>query len=442
MELTMFRKTAAISAYLLLYTTTASAVLADTTNSAILEQRINALEQQLQQLRAELQQQTKTTNNTNNNSDVKIIMGPTPKLESTDGNFVFQPTGRILTDYAMFDDDKIDHPNGASIRRARLGARGKFAKYFNYKTEIDFGKGNFSVKDAYISYSGIKDSKFTIGYFKPFFGLEELTSSNNITFIERSAATDSFTTDRKIGIAFGTNGNNWSFNTGLFNDAITTASSDDESWSVSGRLTYAPILDTGKLLHFGVSGNYIIPDAATDSVAFSARAENNHSTLKAVDTGTINDIDSILAYGLETAFAYDNLSLQAEYMAVSTDNNNSPDVDLSGYYAQASWILTGESRPYKAKAGKFVGVKPDNPFSANGGTGAWEIALRYSNIDLNDNAAAINGGKMDNITFGLNWYINNYSRLMANYIMVDTDNNAVTANDDPNILLLRAQANF
>ena len=111
-----------------------------------------------------------------------------------------------------------------------------------------------------------------------------------------------------------------------------------------------------------------------------------------------------------------------------------------------SWLVTGESRPYSAKKGTFSRVKPNKPFSLkNGGWGALEVAARYSALDLND--GAIQGGEIEDITLGVNWYLNNNTRLMANYIMANTDNvtpsgTNVSSDDDPEVLLMRAAIDF
>ena len=73
-----------------------------------------------------------------------------------------------------------------------------------------------------------------------------------------------------------------------------------------------------------------------------------------------------------------------------------------------------------------------------GKAGAWELAVRYSRISLN--GGQIRGGKEDNVTFGLNWYFNDHLRLMADYVMVNSDRRGVS--DNPNILDVRAQVAF
>ena len=75
---------------------------------------------------------------------------------------------------------------------------------------------------------------------------------------------------------------------------------------------------------------------------------------------------------------------------------------------------------------------PSEPFSLKrGGWGAWELAARYSYVDLNDrfqsgealsaDPAAVDGGRQRAYSFGLNWYPNDLMRLMLDYDHVDYD---------------------
>ena len=73
----------------------------------------------------------------------------------------------------------------------------------------------------------------------------------------------------------------------------------------------------------------------------------------------------------------------------------------------------------------------------NGGAGAWEVAVRYSNLDLNDED--ILGGDVDDLTVGLNWYINQYVRLSANYVSVLNVSGGAHDDDEPNLYEMRAQ---
>ena len=116
-------------------------------------------------------------------------------------------------------------------------------------------------------------------------------------------------------------------------------------------------------------------------------------------------------------------------MQQSVDLDSGSDPDLSGGYIYGSWFVTGESRSYKG--GTFGRTKAEN---------AWELAARWSTIDLED--GSVTGGEEDNITLAVNYYVNPYLRFMFNYIMVDADPTAGGIQDEPNIYMVRAAMDF
>jgi len=356
------------------------------------------------------------------------------------GDFSLKPFGRIQLDAASFDDDASDNPDGAEFRRLRLGVKGDLPGDFGYKVQIGFDGDNTDIEDAYISYNGIKNTKFTLGNHKPAYGLEEHSSSKDITFLERASANDAFFDGRAIGFSGTTYGEQWRVNAGVFNDDPGTNSSDDEAISVNARVTGLPIKTDQGLLHVGSFIDYRSPDRANNSFNFDANAENSIQTNDTVSV-TVNNADSATVYGFEAAAIWGPLSLQGEYFTVDVDTDIGPDPSFDSAYVQGSWIVTGESRPYKTSKGVFGRPKPNNPFDpSNGDWGAVELAARYSTLDLNDEG--FNGGELDTVTLGANWYLNNYLRFSGNYIFSDSDENAVVPNDDPEIFLVRAQAAF
>jgi phosphate-selective porin OprO/OprP len=163
---------------------------------------------------------------------------------------------------------------------------------------------------------------------------------------------------------------------------------------------------------------------------FRQRPESRPDGSRLVDTGAI-PADSALTYGLEAAWAGGPFSVQGEYMATSVDVIGGPDADFDGYYVFGSWFVTGESRRYSK--GAFSGPK-----IADANKGAWEVALRYSNVNLND--GLVLGGEMDNITLGVNWYARSGVRFMFNYIAVTSE--VAGVDNDPSILQFRTQVSF
>ena len=75
------------------------------------------------------------------------------------------------------------------------------------------------------------------------------------------------------------------------------------------------------------------------------------------------------------------------------------------------------------------------------GKGAWEVAYRYSFLDLNDDVTI--GGYVRDHTIGLNWYLNPYTRLMFNYVNSQTtDYPGVEGVGRADIFEMRCQIDF
>ena len=357
------------------------------------------------------------------------------KRESPEGDFSIRVGGRLMVDGATYDDDKIDLGNGAELRQARIFIEGKIYKDWKYKLEIDFAGGEVSVKDAYIGYKGFDSTFIQIGNFKEPFSLEELTSSKYITFMER-ALPNVFAPGRNIGVGFITHGDNWTLAGGAFGEGVG-GDPIDEGYGFSGRATFAPWHEKTRAIHLGLSAAFRRPDS-TSGLRYRERPESHITGVRLVDTSTISAVYSHANFAAEAALVLGPVSLQGEYFLSHVNRIGAmQDLDFHGFYVYGSWFLTGESRKYSGKNGKFSRVKPKNNFG-DGGVGAWEAAVRFSHIDLTD--GPILGGEEDNITFGLNWHINPMLRFMVNVVLVNT--NADAGNDDPTVYQMRAQIDF
>lgn len=377
-------------------------------------------------------------------SGVKISMNPAPKIESADGQYSFQPTGRVHLDASFFDDDASDRSSNGNIRRGRLGFKGKLGEDFKYKTEVDFSEEGVGLKDVALTYTGLDAFDIKIGHHKPTFGFENNTSSNYIMTMERSTATNAFTRGEMIGANLLGGGDSWSWALGVFNESGGNSDTgDDEDISVDGRLTTNVLAlvdeDTNNVLHVGAGASLRNP---TGNVRFRARPVGDGANI--IDTGNFGSVENVSVYNAELGAVFGPVTLQTEYFTadVSRDGGNS-DAGFDGYFGQLGWFITGETRPYKSSTGKFGRVKPNNPFDIrNGGTGAVELVAAYAKTDLNDRGAGILGGESDTATLGVNWHLTDNIRLMGNIVAIDTDENASVANDDPTLYNFRAQWDF
>ena len=361
-------------------------------------------------------------------------------IKSKDDDFEFRVGGRIQLDAATYSEDDSRHNDGTELRRIRLFASGRIWNDWNYKLQYDFtGSGINGIQDAYINYTGYKPLSIKLGHFREPFSLQSMISTNNITFTERSLLS-AFDAGRNIGIQLATRGHNWTLTGGLFGEGRDGADSDnDEGYAFTGRATYSPLLSEKSRLHLGTSISHRVT-GSDDSVRFRVRPESHVTNQRLVDTGNI-DADSSTRFGIETALLHGPFSLQAEYIHLTIDRAlaGSPDLDFSGYYAEGSWFLTGESPSYRANRGSFGTVSPIS-FFGQGGIGAWQLALRFSNLDLTNHD--VTGGEQQNMSVALNWYTSPNIRFGINYVNVLDVKGGTSDGDEPDAFQVRAQVVF
>jgi len=414
-----------------------------------LEQQVNILVQRLETQQVSLNEQKQAIEDTNKKTDGAAIAktnGRSLKFESADGDFVAQVGGRLQADAAFYDGD-IPSGEGTDFRRIFLDLRGQVYQDWAYRFQYDFARPNGSsssrgIRDAYIKYTGLDVGNITVGQFKAPFGLEHLTSSLHSTFLERGL-NHVFTPDRRIGVGFDSKGDNWTFAIaglgGTAEDENNAGDDQDEGWNLVSRVTSTPFKSDKGLIHVGLAARQNWASDTDGSVRFRERPEVRVDGSRLIDTGTISDVDEQRSYGLELAAVYGPFSVQAEYIQTELERDQADDVDFDGWYAYASYFLTGESRTYKD--GVFDRTKPKSAVG-KGGIGAWEVAARYSTADLSDQS--IIGGELDNATLGLNWYATDNVRFAANYIKVldiDRPGNALDGQDG-DIFAVRGQIDF
>jgi phosphate-selective porin OprO/OprP len=352
------------------------------------------------------------------------------KLDSVDSAFKLSLFGRVQNDWTFWDSDQEvtdalgETHSATEFRRARLGAGGTIYKNVIYKFEMDFAGGVANFADAFIE---LKDPfsgpgvNFRVGHFDEPMGLDRLTSSKYSTFIERGLQ-EALVPARNTGMMFLGQAleNRLAYFVGMFKDA--NGAGDDINNDNVGETNYTarvagrPWMDESgdKYLHIGGSASMRNP--SNETVRLRSRPET-HTGPFFVDTGDMTDVDTATLYGLEAAAVFGPLSVQGEIFSYGTSGvDGAPDRDFGAQSIYVSYFLTGEKREYEAAGARFDRVKVKKNFGAEG-MGAWELALRYSKIDLTD--ADIDGGELDDWTFGVNWYLNPNTRIMLNVIRAD-----------------------
>jgi phosphate-selective porin OprO and OprP len=376
--------------------------------------------------------------------------------------------------------------NGADFRRARLGARAALANNVNAFMQFDFAaQGRPTFTDLWLDFTDLPVvGTVRIGQWKQPFSLEVVSSFRYTTFMERSLLFQTFTPFRHLGIGAYNHAANltgtWAlsyFRTGQdqFGGSLSTRGGN----GFAGRLTRLPWYDEAdgrSYLHLG--GGYFFNTPPNHAISFRTipeifvgeQAPNGvgsagfavpgvfNGTPFFANTGTVTDVNNVQTFGLEGLWVYGPLSVQSEAMVASVDRDGFTNPVLHGEYVQVGWFLTGEHRPYDRVAGAIDRVRPFEDFfwvSADGchfcGKGAWEVAVRYSHLDLDDKS--VSGGIVDDVTFGVNWYANAYCKLVFNYIhswrqsptsppSPSGNGPAVAVNSEANAFGLRAQMDF
>lgn len=336
---------------------------------------------------------------------------------------------------------------GQNLRRGRL--------YFGFKYDDlqlnltpDFGgspDGTPSLYEANLNWSPLKPLTLTLGYFKPWFTLQDSMSSNDFLFLERPSIVE---IARSIAASDGRSslGGRWAADRYFISAYLTGDSygADDMTQATSGqtggvlRVAGRPWTDPDTDLHLGLSGSYsfdIRRTASGQSLQLRDRPELRIDRTRLIDTGAL-PADRAYAYGPEFGLRWRNFLLQGEYIRIGVDQAQSgtaprPDLEFDGGYVEASWVITGEPRRYSTSGAAFARPVPAQPFSLDGGGwGAWEAMARWSVADLNDQVTrgraqsatgGVHGGRQEVIGTGLSWYPNNHLRFMLNWDIVNVD---------------------
>lgn len=377
--------------------------------------------------------------------------------------------GRFFGDYVLWARQNPtnagyfgDLQNYFEFRRLRLCAEGEGYGVYDYELEVDFEPEGGVVENPAVGlrdvYLGIHDVPILgyvrFGHFKEPFSLEELTSSNYFSFLER-ALPNIFAPARSVGVcAYNhTRDEQFTLACGAFfnnlgNDALERVG-DNQGIDVTMRGTWSPwySCDGRGVLHLG--GGWIFTDDRDDAVQF-ASAPEVHESPKFVDTGVFA-ASNLWRYNAEAALVYGPFSLQGELFYVRTNGiGATPNMDFYGAYFCGSFFLTGENRVYKRTAAAFSRVKPLTNFwivrtddgSCCWGWGAWELTGRWSYLDLSEPGLTDPArGTLHDLTFGVNWYWHPHTRVMFNWIHA-LNNIAAVGPNNADAISMRMQLDF
>lgn len=368
-------------------------------------------------------------------------------------------TGRIHADYWAFPHASegigffenpgtgVDPEDRFFFRRLRIGFQGDILETMFYKLEVDFNEPSEpEYKDMYIGFQELPYIQtLRIGNQKRPLGLDHLNSSRYNVFMERPLVIEAFNEDsRRLGVAaYGVSEDevfNWQY--GVFNLANTSATGgyigDSYQLSLNSRLAASPWYDETSggrgYLHLAVSGMLARPDGDASPLdsnsnegRFRTRGEIRSSE-RWIDTGRIASAEWYEILGTEAMLNIGPLQIVGEYQNSWLQREIGSNLFFHGAYVYVAYMLTGEHVPYDRESGTIDRLEPFENFfivdtchdDIEGGWGAWQIAARFSYLDLSDDD--ILGGREDNFTLAMNWYWTPYSKMQLNVVFGDIEN--------------------
>ena len=332
--------------------------------------------------------------------------------------------GRIEGEYGHFTGGLLEDESGFNFRSLRGGLIRQFNDSTTAKVELDVTDGDSNFVDLWIRKRS-RFGVFTLGNQRVAQTLVNQTSRLSRTFQEVPLPADAFGLGRRLGLG-------WDVHRKQVGGHLTAFGSDLNDnigkFGYGARVYFNPTRRQLSMFHIGLSA---IQEKMDRDAQFRAYPESRVSDIRLVDTGRWNDVDDQSIVGVELAAAKDSYSLRSEYFKAEWHRSNSSNPKFDGFYIQANWAITGE--PFKYTQGKFLRIRPERSI------GAFEVALRYSTLDLNDRE--VQGGRQTNTSVALNWYgPGNQLRVQSTLIHYDTDE--IAGNEDDYVAQVRVQIHW
>jgi len=388
--------------------------------------------------------------------NAKVQEGPTLtagrdtfSISSPDKAYRLRIGGHLQMDAKFFPDNTSNLlTNAFNLRRARPILEGSLGQYVDFRFMPDFGNGQVAIYDAY---ADVKMSPYLVlrgGKFKTPLGLEQLQNDADLTFLERSLATD-LVQNRDTGIElYGDIRRRLSYQFAVDNGAPIGANIDVPTQggkNVVERIFATPFAPSEikalKGLAFGIAASEGQQNAGATLPTFKSTGGQavffSYTGTKFI---TAPFADGALVNISPQAYYYVGpLGVMAEYVSSTQDIGGTTTakktimraIDNHAWQVAGSWMLTGEQNSYKS-------IVPRTAFEGGGcarGWGAWELTARYSELKVDP--LAFTSGLADltksakasqDWAVGLNWYLNFFVKLQFNYEQSTFEQGAVKGN--------------
>ena len=336
----------------------------------------------------------------------------------------------------MLDRDSASVSDNFEVRRARIGVTGSINKDIGYEVVGNGVGGNTNwIDTAFINYGFNKKAQIRTGRFKQPFSLEEMTSSNNIDFMERSYGNQMVPGKRLGAMVHGEPMTGLTYGVSVYQDGFNEVTNQNSLGAKqAARLTLnlaqtQDIKDT--VLHVGlgytagdsqvtptnsgntadttqtttratvlafrtegrglnnayraqIGGDTLLASSATSGLGYNQSANNAVTINQKLRGIELAGARGPFKFQMETFNSKYNATGVSETLGSSTFVSTNMTVNAKAQYLELMYNITGESWADAYKGGAFGGIKPKTNFMTDyggvvgNGTGAWQVGFRAS----------------------------------------------------------------
>lgn len=323
--------------------------------------------------------------------------------------------GRLLLDGVVYADAPDTLDNKAGIVDLRLAGKAMLGDDWLCKIDVGFSGNKVAVKDAFLQYLK-KGHCVRAGYMLGFFGIEQSKSSNDLVFNTGAGVEEVFQPGRRVGLSYISIRNKSYLSFGMFlGDGLTTDEHTESGYNGVMRCVWRPVDSGNRMLHVGISGLYKVPDMDKNTgLRKVTLGGTGVSRLKSAKFQylSLDHVRNQMEAGVECYSVENNWMFQGEYTALFINRHGMKQYKAQGGYFQVGWLAKGKNFAYDRTDALPLMPCDDNSLL---------LAVRYNILNLNASEIGLYGGMQQDVTVGLNYYLNGYisTRLNYSYVMLD-----------------------
>lgn len=344
--------------------------------------------------------------------------------------------GRFAVDGDHSEASTEDPEERASVDlgKKRLGVSGEIVNAVEFQVEAELTSDD-PWRDVYADFKSFDVARVRGGKFKIPFSLDENTGATRLDFMFRSLAATHLAPGRDIGGMV--HGRVWNkvigYEAGVFEHDGKNARTNNPDkvygdQTFAARVTVEPLRNKkdapGDLSIGAAFTRSDVPEGIPGVRGHTVLDQPFFSSSKYIVNGTRRRT------GIEMAFLPGPASVKAEWIRMETERRGESveDTDLSplvgqGWYVSGTYILTGEKKTRMPR--------PKKPL-LQGGFGAVEVGARVESLEFKSGSSSeqgstspradtILGNRDQAITLGVNWYVNRFIKIQANFIREKLD---------------------